>query len=690
MLYGEINRQRLKIVREHVVADTIDYLETRFAFSEDWDGLEKWVHFAKDGAVYDIRLTDDCIRKEDHLNLSAGLWRVYLHGNEFADGKVIERITTNQATLEVQPTGTLDGEPFPEIPASVTEQILARLENVEQNGGGSGGGSGGGITKETDPTVPDWAKQPDPPKYTASDVGAATEQQVSKLSAEKADKKNAVYILRAGETLDDVSEEYSVAMDPNEDGGEFPEDGDVQTDETLTQSGMAADAAVVGQKFAEQSNAIADLKGNITTVKDTAELEIIDETVDTATLSGGVLRFGTFVNRFAAVIVPDAVEIKVGVAENTEVYPDFQNANGALNDVGWWLLRKADGSGFIAVNPSIPDVYFIAEENNIGVVSSWSAISGAITRRAVGENYLRAELTGGKAVVYVDDAVVYTVDGIDAIGYASEHNKATTVYDVSVSFIGTCGCVPPATNGSGLTAAQISALDGMFKAAAYTKDITAEYMAFKAAFGIEDSGEVEPDEPVEPEEPEVTLTSISATYSGGDVAVGTALTDLTGIVVTATYSDGSTADVTGYTLSGEIAEGTNTITVSYSGMTATIAVTGVAESGGDTGNNGWTDGVPYTFDNWTPGYVYSNGKIATFDGLETSDHMPCLGASYISATMTGGFIEYAGWYDTDKTFISKFTVSAVTNWQATVPENAAYFRFTKKTTTTDYSVTPHA
>ena len=142
MLYGEINRQRMKIINEHVVADTIDYLEARFAFSEDWEGLEKWAHFAKDGEVYDIRLTDNCVRKEDHLNLSAGIWKVYLHGNEFSGGKVIERITTNAAILKVEPTGTLDGEPFPEMPASVTEQILARLARLEI-GGGTGGGGGG-------------------------------------------------------------------------------------------------------------------------------------------------------------------------------------------------------------------------------------------------------------------------------------------------------------------------------------------------------------------------------------------------------------------------------------------------------------------------------------------------------------------------------------------------------------------
>lgn len=136
--------------------------------------------------------------------------------------------------------------------------------------------------------------------------------------------------------------------------------------------------------------------------------------------------------------------------------------------------------------------------------------------------------------------------------------------------------------GGGLTQAQITALDGMFKKCAYTGEVSTEYTAFKQAFGIESGGDEpdipeEPDTPVDPDIPEVTLTSISATYTGGDVTVGTALTDLTGITVTATYSDGTTANVTGYTLSGTIAEGSNTITVSYGGKTTIFTVTGVAE-----------------------------------------------------------------------------------------------------------------
>ena len=125
---------------------------------------------------------------------------------------------------------------------------------------------------------------------------------------------------------------------------------------------------------------------------------------------------------------------------------------------------------------------------------------------------------------------------------------------------------------SGLTTAQVNALDGMFKKCAFTGNVSAEYTAFKQAFGIESGGGEE-------EPTDKTLTSISVTYAGGEVTVGTALTDLTGITVTAHYSDGSTDTITGYTLSGEIVEGKNTITVSYGGKTTTFTVTGVASGG---------------------------------------------------------------------------------------------------------------
>jgi hypothetical protein len=93
----------------------------------------------------------------------------------------------------------------------------------------------------------------------------------------------------------------------------------------------------------------------------------------------------------------------------------------------------------------------------------------------------------------------------------------------------------------------------------------------------------EPDVPVEPEEPDPgkTLTGITVVYTGGSVPVGTAVSALTGVAVTASYSDGSTEAVTGYTLSGTVNEGSNTVTVTYQGKTATFTVTGVTQSGGE-------------------------------------------------------------------------------------------------------------
>ena len=145
--------------------------------------------------------------------------------------------------------------------------------------------------------------------------------------------------------------------------------------------------------------------------------------------------------------------------------------------------------------------------------------------------------------------------------------------------VGEDGTVVPGEakgSGDGLSSTEKNIILSLFKNAAYTTNMSATIAQLETLWG---GGDI-PDVPVEPDIPDtptVTLASISATYSGGAVAVGTALTALTGIVVTATYSDGSTAAVTGYTLSGTIAEGSNTITVSYGGKTATITVTGVAE-----------------------------------------------------------------------------------------------------------------
>ena len=129
MIYGIVKNQKLDL-RAAAAADTIDYLTAKFSFmSSDWEGLVKYAHFRQGETTYSVQLIDDKIDEIDHLNLSKGEWEVYLHGNEYKDGNVKKRITTNIATFTVEPTGVLNGEPFPEIEPSVVEQLAAEVEN---------------------------------------------------------------------------------------------------------------------------------------------------------------------------------------------------------------------------------------------------------------------------------------------------------------------------------------------------------------------------------------------------------------------------------------------------------------------------------------------------------------------------------------------------------------------------------
>lgn len=119
MIVGNINHQRLKFAADKVVADSNDYLQASFSFSEDWDGFVKVAHFHKGDESYDYILHDDKIEQDAHLNLGKGTWEVYLHGN-----KGDTRITTDVQELRVFRSGVINGAPIPEIPLTAAEQIL--------------------------------------------------------------------------------------------------------------------------------------------------------------------------------------------------------------------------------------------------------------------------------------------------------------------------------------------------------------------------------------------------------------------------------------------------------------------------------------------------------------------------------------------------------------------------------------
>lgn len=119
-----IKGQTITIPQVKVVSDSVNYLEAQFLFqTADWSGLHKWAHFNDGDNVYDFEIIDDKITADKSLNLYAGSWKVYVHGERLNGEEIEKRITTDEAPLIVIQSGMLDGSPLPPIHPSATEQI---------------------------------------------------------------------------------------------------------------------------------------------------------------------------------------------------------------------------------------------------------------------------------------------------------------------------------------------------------------------------------------------------------------------------------------------------------------------------------------------------------------------------------------------------------------------------------------
>ena len=119
-----ITQQSIRFASPVIAANSFKYLEARFFFSGDWDGLSKWAHFRQGDTVFDLNLADDRITAEMGLNLSLGQWEVFVTGT---DGE--SRLTTVPVILSVKESGLID-EPLHSIPMSVAEQIDAKASTA--------------------------------------------------------------------------------------------------------------------------------------------------------------------------------------------------------------------------------------------------------------------------------------------------------------------------------------------------------------------------------------------------------------------------------------------------------------------------------------------------------------------------------------------------------------------------------
>ena len=129
MLKFYVHGQRLRMETAVVASDTIDYLTAQFLFqTDDWQDTAKTAVFRGAGETYSVLLTDNRIRAEDHLNLSAGEWTVHVIGTVSGESGTTKRITTTQVRFMVDDCGAVDGSALPEVPASYGEQVLAAAQ----------------------------------------------------------------------------------------------------------------------------------------------------------------------------------------------------------------------------------------------------------------------------------------------------------------------------------------------------------------------------------------------------------------------------------------------------------------------------------------------------------------------------------------------------------------------------------
>lgn len=266
-----------------------------------------------------------------------------------------------------------------------------------------------------------------------------------------------------------------------------------------------------------------------------------------------------------------------------------------------------------------------------------------------------------------------------------------TVPQVDSNFVGTAGQVPDSKKvhdeidslkeDLNIIDGRVTALEQGGTGSGLTEDIKQALLqiAQKVAY-VDAQGQDYYDDLYDALYPPAVVTSISASYNNSNPVYDSAtLDDLKQyLTVTAQYSDGTSAVVTTYTLSGTIAIGTQTITVTYSDKTTTFTITVVATPGTDP--TAWEDGVAYPNTVIDDEYANVTGEIKHYAGWSRSEMLPIYGASKLQFPTygtSGTSIDrlYCSFYNEDKTWLERFPSIPADNTGGLVdvPINAYWF-----------------
>ena len=239
-IVGSVRGQVLHLIYPPLVEGTVDYLTAEFSFSGDWDGLSKWAHFKQGSTIYDVPLTNDAITEDQHLNLSAGTWDVYLHGS--GDNR---RITTTTVRMKVLPYLDEDGEPLPEVPLTFAEVLDQRAQQIQAVASVVEAGESARKEAERSRELSEFARVQAEAERTGAEAGRASAE-TERASAETArknaeqdrvsseDARSSAEVIReqneeerqAAEAIREQNEEARVEAEKNRKDGITPHIGD--------------------------------------------------------------------------------------------------------------------------------------------------------------------------------------------------------------------------------------------------------------------------------------------------------------------------------------------------------------------------------------------------------------------------------------------------------------------------------
>lgn len=189
-------------------------------------------------------------------------------------------------------------------------------------------------------------------------------------------------------------------------------------------------------------------------------------------------------------------------------------------------------------------------------------------------------------------------------------------------------------------------------------------------------------------ESSVTLVSIDAEYipTGYVFDTDTVASLKNNLIVTATYSDSSTATIPGadYTLSGSLVVGSSTLTVSYQGMTDTVVITVIASPTGYTGRSyiqsnseayidtGTREKVGTTSSIWGRFSVSPSAQKDLFGYQGTTSHVNASDYRFVLRAVAENYLEYYG--------AGSGLSNPISGWDGTGGINDIYVDFTANAT----------